>query len=81
MNATFNVNYPAKNARTISRSSDGSSITGELVDIANVALRLRTDSGKAFWVPKSAVHSKYQKRLMRIQEFVVDAWVLEKIEQ
>ncbi len=54
-------------------------IEAKIVAESPKALRLRLDTGKEFWVPKSTIHSQYDaKNRASMQNIILDKWIVDK---
>ena len=53
-------------------------IKGKLIAETEKAIRIQFTSGQEQWIPKSTIKSVFESEANKLQEFLIDTWVLEK---
>ena len=69
-----NKKYSEKN----NNSSKIQSVNGIIKGETDKALLIQFDSGTEVWIPKSKIHSNFDKSKSVNQKFMIDDWILEK---
>lgn len=67
-----------KYSKNKSNSSKVQSINGIIKSETDKALLIQFDNGTEIWIPKSKIHSNFDKSKNVNQEFMIDDWILEK---
>ncbi len=62
---------------TISNSM--TEINGKITGETNKAILLEISEGQKAWIPKSCIHSQYDPKPMLLQSFLVENWILKKV--
>lgn len=73
-----NIPQKASMDETISKSM--TEIKGKITGETNKAILLEIGEDKKSWIPKSCIHSQYDPKPMLLQSFLVENWILKKIE-
>jgi len=54
-------------------------INGKITGETNKAILLEISEGQKSWIPKSCIHSQYDPKPMLLQSFLVENWILKKV--
>ncbi len=54
-------------------------VNGKITGETNKAILLEIDEGQKSWIPKSCIHSQYDPKPMLSQSFLVENWILKKV--
>ncbi|MFX1569837.1 MAG: hypothetical protein ACFFCV_15905 [Promethearchaeota archaeon] len=73
-----NVYNNKKYSENKNNSSKVQSVNGIIKGETNKALLIQFDNGTEIWIPKSRIHSSFDKNKNENQEFMIDDWILEK---
>jgi len=73
-----NVYNNKKYSENKSNSSKVQSVNGIIKGETDKALLIQFDNGTEIWIPKSRIHSSFDKSKSVNQEFMIDHWILEK---
>ena len=73
-----NLNNNKKHSENNKNSSKIKSIDGIIKGETDKALLIQFDSGTEVWIPKSRIHSSFDKSKNMNQKFMIDDWILEK---
>ncbi len=69
-----------KHREKIDNSSEIQSVNGTIKGETNKALLIQFDNGTEIWIPKSRIHSSFDKNRNDNQKFIIDDWILKKNE-
>ena len=72
-----NLSQQASIEETISKSM--TEINGKITGETNKAILLEIGEGQKSWIPKSCIHSQYDPKPMLLQSFLVENWILKKV--
>ena len=61
-----------------SNSSNVQCVNGIIKSETNKALLIQFNNGTEIWIPKSRIHSSFDKNKNENQKFMIDNWILEK---
>jgi len=72
-----NISQQGSLEETISNSM--TEINGKITGETNKAILLEISEGQKSWIPKSCIHSQYDPKPMLLQSFLVENWILKKV--